>query len=216
MHERRYDVLLGKVRELAPPSSRILDVGPAYEAERLRAIPGATVDTLGLGDDRFPPREGERHVSFDLKDAERPELWPTLETYDVVVFAEVLEHLPVAPLHVLRFLAQAVRESGWLVVQTPNAARLINRLRLLGGRNPFEPLREDSSSPGHIREYTLDEVLRLAEAAGLERGGWLTANYFDTGTRRNHAFRRLGPLVPRSLRAGITVWLRRPGSTLTG
>jgi SAM-dependent methyltransferase len=205
---------MSKVRELAPERPRILDVGQAYEAERLRALPGAVVDTLGFGDQRFPPREGERHIPYDLSaaDGDWPEweTWPRFEGYDLVVCAEVIEHLPVSPLPALRFLGSALRPGGWLVLQTPNAARIGNRLRLLAGRNPFEELRDDLVSPGHIREYTVDEVVELGRAAGLEPGGWLTANYFVTGSRANAWARRLGPFVPRRLRAGITAWLQRP------
>jgi SAM-dependent methyltransferase len=209
MHAPRYEVLLAKVRELAPEQPRILDVGQAYESEELRALPGAIVDTLGFGDDRFPPRDGERHVPFDLNSAEKRDLWPELDGYDVVVCAEVIEHLPVSPLHVLRFLCSALRPGGWLVLQTPNAARIGNRVRLLAGRNPFEQLREDSLDPGHFREYTVDELLALGREAGFEVGGWLTANYFDTGSPPNRALRVAEPLVPRRLRGGITLWLRK-------
>jgi len=214
MHARRYEALLTKVKELAPERPWILDVGQAYEAERLRELPGAVVDTLGFGDERFPPREGERHIPFDLRSADGTwpewETWPQFEGYDVVVCAEVIEHLPVSPAPALRFLGSALRPDGWLVLQTPNAARIGNRLRLLAGRNPFEELRDDLVSPGHIREYTVGEVLELGRAAGLEPGGWLTANYFETGSRANAVLRRLEPLVPRRQRAGITAWLKRP------
>jgi hypothetical protein len=53
-------------------------------------------------------------------------------------------------------------------------------------------------------------VLALGREAGLEPRGWLTADYFDTGSAQNAALRRLGPLVPQRLRAGITAWLQRP------
>jgi len=211
-HAARYDLLLAKVRELAPPNPRILDVGPSYEGARLRSLP-ATVDSLGFRDERFLPGEGEQHVQFDLRDAERTELWPQLADYDLVVCAEVIEHLPISPVHVLRLLGTALRPRGWLVLQTPNAARLSNRLRLLAGRNPFEPLREDSVNPGHVREYTVSELLEMARKADLEVGGWLTADYFATGSRANSVVRGLGPLVPRFLRAGITAWFRKPPRT---
>lgn len=210
MHAPRYEVLLAKVRELAPAEPRILDVGQAHESVELRALPGAVVDTLGFGDDRFPPREGERHVPFDLNSTETRDLWPEMADYDVVVCAEVIEHLRISPLHALRFLGSALRPGGWLVLQTPNAARIGNRMRLLAGRNPFEQLREDSLHPGHFREYTVDELLALGTEAGLEVGGWLTANYFDTGSQPNRVLRTAEPLVPRRLRGGITVWLRKP------
>lgn len=198
------------MRELAPEGPRVLDVGPSYESELLRRLPGAVVDTLGFGGERFPPRERERHVAFDLRDAERRDAWPELDEYDLVVCAEVIEHLPVSPVPALRFLGAALRPGGWLVLQTPNAARIGNRLRLLVGRNPFEPLREDSADPGHVREYTVEELLALGRAAGLETGGWLTGNYFATGSLPNAVLGRLEPIVPRRLRMGITAWLRRP------
>jgi SAM-dependent methyltransferase len=200
---------MDKVRELAPERPRILDVGPAYETELLRALP-AVVDTLGLADIRFPPQDGERHVELDLRLSDRPEEWPELHEYDLVVCAEVIEHIAVPPVHVLRVLASALRNGGWLVLQTPNAAQLSKRLRLLAGRNPYESLRGSGDCPGHIREYTVDELLALAPEAGLEVGGWLTANYFSTGTFRNSVLRRAESLLPPRLRAGITLWLRKP------
>lgn len=175
----------------------------------LRALP-ATVDSLGIRDARFPPEDGERHIELDLTDAGQPERWPQLDAYDVVVCAEVIEHLAISPAHVLRLLGGALREGGWLIVQTPNAARLSNRARLIAGRNPFELLRDDQLNPGHIREYTVAELLDLAREAGLEPGGWLTANYFVTGSRSNRILRHLSPLVPPTLRAGITAWFRLP------
>ena len=204
-HALRYELLLEKVRELAPDSPRVLDVGPSYEVAALRTLP-AVVDTLGLRDDRFPARGEERHLEFDLQDAVREELWPKLDDYDLVVCAEVIEHLPISPVHVLRLLGTALRPSGWLVLQTPNAARIRNRVRLLMGHNPFDPLREG----GHVREYTIGELLSMARDAGLDVGGWLTADYFVTGSLPNAVVRRLSPIVPPSLRAGITAWFRRP------
>jgi SAM-dependent methyltransferase len=191
-------VLLEKVRALAPAEPRILDVGAWYEVERLRALP-AQVDTLGFR----TAVTGDAHVEFDLRNAERRDRWPELGPYDVVVCAEVLEHLEIAPLHVLGFLASALRPGGWLVLQTPNAVRISNRLRLMFGRSPFE------LPSGHFREYTLTELLTAAGEAWLEPGGWLTADYFDTGSLSNAVVRRLSPIVPPSLRAGITAWFQK-------
>src|SRR5438105_3728935 len=106
--------------------------------------------------ERFQRRIGPRHV-WGCSIAQRQGLWADLSGYDIVVCAEVIEHLPISPMHVLRLLEAALRPGGWLVLQTPNAARIGNRVRLLAGCNPFEPLREDSVSPGHFREYTVAE-----------------------------------------------------------
>lgn len=203
-HEARYGLLLDLVGPLAP--SRILVVGPSYESMLLReTFPDACVNSLGWLDHRFPLREGESHVQVDLNDGERPQL----EEHDVVVCSEVIEHLHVAPVPVLRFLASGLRPGGHLILQTPNATALPKRLRMLLGRNPYDPIRENPENPGHFHEYTVDELLEAVEASGLEVTRWLTENYFNHGSRKNRIYRALGPVLPRTLREGITVVARR-------
>jgi SAM-dependent methyltransferase len=192
------------VRGLAP--QRILVVGPSYETQLLRAeLPQATVDTLGWFDHRFPLREGERHIELDLNEADRP----PLEQHDVVICSEVIEHLHVASVPVLRYLGEALADGGRLILQTPNAASLPNRLRLLVGRNPYEPIRQEARNPGHFHEYTVRELREAVTAAGLVVEGVLTANYFDHGSRKNRVYRAAGRALPRTLREGITLIARR-------
>jgi 2-polyprenyl-3-methyl-5-hydroxy-6-metoxy-1,4-benzoquinol methylase len=123
----------------------------------------------------------------------------------VIVCAEVIEHLHVSPIPVLRFLGEALSPGGRLVVQTPNATALPKRLRMLLGRNPYDAIREEAGNPGHFHEYTVGELREAVEAAGLTVDRLLTANYFDHGSRKNRAFRAFEPLLPGTLREGITV-----------
>lgn len=202
-HSRRYELLIDLVRSLGPQS--ILVVGPSYESVLLRdAVPGARVDTLGWEDNRFPRVGDERHVQHDLNDPDYPEL----DSHDVVVCSEVIEHLHVSPVPVLRFLAGTLALGGHLVIQTPNATALPKRLRMLLGRNPYEPIRDEANNPGHFHEYTVGELRDAVEAAGLDVERVLTANYFDHGSRKNRAYRALGPVLPGTLREGITVVAR--------
>jgi Methyltransferase domain len=202
-HQRRYALLLDLVESLAP--ERILVVGPSFESALLRErLPAATVDTLGWLDHRFPHREGENHVELDLNAAEYPELKP----HDVVVCCEVIEHLHVPATRVLRFLATGLTPGGRLVLQTPNATALPKRLRMLLGRNPYEPIRDEPGNPGHFHEYTVPELRAAVEGAGLQVEQLLTANYFDHGSRKNRAYRAVGRALPATLREGITVVAR--------
>jgi SAM-dependent methyltransferase len=202
-HSRRYQLLFDVVRSLAPQS--ILVVGPSHESVLLRdEVPGVRVDTLGWEDHRFPRAGDERHVQHDLNDPDYPELDP----HDVVICAEVIEHLHISPVPVLRFLAGGLAPGGHLVVQTPNATALPKRLRMLLGRNPYEPIREEAGNPGHFHEYTVGELRDAVEAAGLDVERVLTANYFNHGSQKNRAYRALGPLLPGTLREGITVVAR--------
>jgi hypothetical protein len=206
-HERRYAVLLDLIAGLAP--RRILVVGPSFESALLRQrFPDATVNTLGWLDHRFPLREGERHVELDLNAGDYPELDP----HDVVVCCEVIEHLHVPAAGVLRFLATGLAPGGHLVLQTPNATALPKRVRMLLGRNPYEPVRSEPGNPGHFHEYTVPELRGAVEEAGLEITQLLTANYFDHGSRKNRAYRAVGSALPPGLREGITVVARRGGT----
>jgi SAM-dependent methyltransferase len=199
-HARRYELLSGLVRELG--ATRVLVVGPSYDSVLLRdVLSGSVIDTLGWADHRFPRIEGEQHVQHDLNDPD----FPALDPYDLIVCSEVIEHLHVSPVPVLRSLGAALAPSGHLILQTPNAASLPNRVRLLLGRNPYEPIREQAGNPGHFHEYTVGELRDAVEAAGLEVERLLVANYFDHGSRKNRAYRALGPVLPRTLREGITV-----------
>jgi SAM-dependent methyltransferase len=81
--------------------------------------------------------------------------------YDLVLFAEVLEHLLVDPLPLFRGIYDRLGPHGRLLLTTPNMARLGNRLKLLRGRSIKEPGRfpqDGSGSYGHVIEYTLDEL----------------------------------------------------------
>lgn len=216
-HAARYELLLRCVRSIVEAREtvsteglRILDVGAAYQTDAIRMLyPNAVVDTLGFFDHRFAPRAHEHHIEFDLNDSDFADRWPELGAYDLVVFAEVLEHLHVAPGHVMSLMRSALGDGGSLLLQTPNAARLRNRLELLRGRNPFEPIRSDRSRAGHFREYTELELKQLATDNGFRVVESVLANHFFAGSAANRVFSRIEPLIPRRLRTGITLWLTR-------
>ena len=192
---------------------RILDVGPSFQTLAIRdAWPEATVDTLGFENRLTPPREGERHVAWDLAEAPWPERRPELGEYDFVVLAEVLEHLAAPPLAIFEWAASCLRPGGRLVVQTPNALALHKRLRALIGRNPLGAggnLTAGTHNPGHFREYTLAELAEVGEAAGLELESATIRNYFRHPSALARAYDRATGLLPPGTRQGITVYLRR-------
>jgi SAM-dependent methyltransferase len=201
-HRRRYTALVTTAGDLlgGVPERRVLDVGPMFEAQILRDA-GAHVDTLGFAHPLFPPGDGERHLEVDLNAPGEP----GDGSYDLVIAAEVIEHLHTSPVIVLGYLASWLRPDGLLLLQTPNAVALHKRLRMLAGRNPIEPIRLDAANPGHFHEYTLGELRDAAAEAGLVVGGWRTENYFGT----SRAYAALGRILPPGLRHGITIWLTR-------
>jgi trans-aconitate methyltransferase len=160
---------------------RLLDVGPGHLTAALHYEFGTrlAIDTLGWRDDRVVGvGMVRRHVEFDLNDAQHVERWASAEPHDVVVLAEVLEHLYTAPSLVLACLACWVEPGGVLVVQTPNAVSLRKRVKLAVGRHPYEQIREDRTNPGHFREYTAGELVGLLGAAGFDVEATIHASYW--------------------------------------
>lgn len=215
-HRLRYGILFDlagrEVERGGPTPVRVLDVGPSYETEVMRRLwANAHIDSLGFEDLRLmAPRSGERHIEFDLVDATDESKWPSAGPYDLIVFAEVIEHLHISPLRVLELLASLLRPGGTLLLQTPNAAAMSRRFWLLMGKNPFEPIRDDLHQAGHFREYTVSELRRMCEDAGLQPLHADLRNYFVTGSRKNRLLVAFGGLLPPRLRQGITLLVRKP------
>lgn len=189
----------------------MLDIGGSFQTSLLaEQFPEWRIDTLAEGDDprfRLPPPS--RFFAFDLNAAIYPQQWPVLGgPYDLIVFMEVIEHLVAPPPSVLRCLAAQLRPGGAILLTTPNAAWLKNRLKLLRGKNPFELLREDRS--GHVREYTLDELQDAAAQAGLVcRDARLCGLYRFSGAK-DRLYSTLADATLPGLRRSIFMLLEKP------
>jgi hypothetical protein len=217
-HAARYARLLSVVEELAaaarpPDRLQILDIGPNVQTALLRAAhPGAVIDTLGFAHPAMTPNQPERHIEFDLNDVDVPGRRPPAERrYDVIVLAEVVEHLYTSLSLVLSWVAEWLRPPGYVIVQTPNGAALHKRLRLLLGRSPVEPPRASRQNPGHFHEYTLAELRDQVAASGLVLQRLEVDNHFGGTSAAARLYRGLGHLLTPSLRHGVTLCARAAG-----
>ena len=221
-HAPRYAFLIRLLREFGVKGdSTILDIGKSELTTRIHEAFRVPVDSLGFGCDK--PTQTGRHFEFDLNFAQHQHTWRKgLPTYQFVVMAEVLEHVHTAPQLILEFVSGLLDPKGILVVQTPNAAALTKRIKLLLGRNPYEMLRPDISDPGHYREYTISELRQIGKGLGLREEKCVTAFYFDArfahhgpqGVRPQPVIgllkNRLYGAFPRNFREGITIVWRKP------
>jgi SAM-dependent methyltransferase len=175
MHEPRFAEILRLSRSLVPDSgARVLDVGRS-ELTACLATFYRGIWTLGFDpsiDDGGHREMGDLnaipHITFDLLNTPNLPDWPQCGVFDLIVFSEVIEHLHVAPAYVLAFLGSLLSPSGVLICTTPNAVSFVKRVRMLAGRNPYEELRLYSRNPGHIREYTRAELVKIAADVGLD------------------------------------------------
>lgn len=147
--------------------ARVLDIGPHCLTTALRQQ-FYRVDTLGFNppDEFIAPRGNERHWEQDLNGI--PWHNPNGSPYDLVLCCEVVEHLHLPLRFAVAELAGLIRPGCCIILTTPNAAALKNRVKLSAGREPWSMHASPRNGDvGHFREYTRTEALLAAEAQGL-------------------------------------------------
>lgn len=89
-------------------------------------------------------------------------------TFDLVTWCEVIEHLTENPVHTLAEIHRVLKPGGVLVISTPNASRADSIVNFLVGRNIYDPYHLGAPLKGsrHSREYTLAELTGLLEGCG--------------------------------------------------
>jgi SAM-dependent methyltransferase len=86
------------------------------------------------------------------------------ESFDVLVFADVLEHL-IDPWRVLREAVAVLVDGGMVIASIPNVQNLDVLRRLLRGRWDYRE--RGILDRGHLRFFTLRTIRDLFEQAGL-------------------------------------------------
>ncbi len=116
------------------------------------------------------------------------------ETFDVVVFADVLEHLR-SPSKVLAHFAEYASPEGIILISVPNVANWLNRLTLLMGR--WEYRSSGILDRTHLKFYTYSTARRLVESCGLA----IDRTVCTTGSRTIDL--RLGVYGPANIWKGL-------------
>ncbi|HMI99749.1 MAG TPA: methyltransferase domain-containing protein [Gaiellaceae bacterium] len=163
----------GKVVSLVPPATRVLEFGCAtgYMSEVLKNRLGCTV--TGVEIDPEAAALAEQHCDrVIVGDAEKIDYATELagEEFDVVLFADVLEHLK-KPGDVLRRIRPFIAENGVIIASIPNIAHGSVRLALLGGEFRYRDwgLLDDT----HLRFFTRASIQDLFEETGFVVTHWV-------------------------------------------
>jgi SAM-dependent methyltransferase len=87
-------------------------------------------------------------------------------SFDGVLFCEILEHLTFNPTHTLAEIHRVLKPGGFVIVTTPNLLRWQHLKDLALGRTINDPYSGYGVYGRHNREYTPGEVIRLLEDCG--------------------------------------------------
>ena len=87
------------------------------------------------------------------------------ESVDVMIFADVIEHLR-DPLEVLRRMRDYISEDGCVILSVPNIMHFTTMIELLKGIYTWD--RAGIRDYTHMHCFTLDTIVRMADECGYE------------------------------------------------
>ncbi|MDM7987065.1 MAG: methyltransferase domain-containing protein [Smithella sp.] len=109
----------------------------------------------------------ERHgIAFKHFNVEYDEFPFKKNTYDLVLFCEIIEHLTADPVHSLVQINRLLKNGGHIIITTPNVLRYENVIKLILGKNIQDHYSGYGAYGRHNREYTPRELRLLVESLG--------------------------------------------------
>jgi len=158
------DEVTGIVARMVPAGVRVLDVGCGAGA-LTRVLRLATrAEFLGIEPNA---KRAERARSYGLNVCTgylTRELVHEIGLFDIVLLADVLEHLP-NPQAMLLLCREALKSGGAVIVSVPNVAHWSVRLRLLRGK--FDYWSDGIMDATHLRWFTAETITSLLTSSGF-------------------------------------------------
>lgn len=158
------DEVPGIVARMIPRGSRVLDVGcgTGLLAKNLSDACGA--EFIGIEPDPIrASRAAQRGLQIHSGVLSH-ELVAEIGPVDIVLFADVLEHLP-SPQEPLLISLAALKPGGSVIVSVPNVVHWSVRMDILRGRFRYADCGIMDAT--HLRWFTLPSISGLLESAGL-------------------------------------------------
>lgn len=202
IHKVRYLRILEKIQGIAKGKNlRILDIGcfPYHIGSILEKMKH---NVYGIASEHEPIRE----KNISVVNIEK-EIFPYKENFfDLVLFNEVIEHLPLSPFPALFEIKRVLKLEGMVMVTTPNIARSINRGKMLLGKSVMYSLDAyyEKDKKGsilhhrHNREYTLSELTQIIKETGLavvEKGYFISYTPFRKKLTKDSFLLKLGKIL---------------------
>lgn len=152
----------------SPKPIKILDIGTTPFTLFLKeSYPHYEISTIDLTD-LMKTRCEQKDIELRVCDLASQSIPFEDKYFDIVIFTEVFEHLFAPPTEIMREISRILCSGGKLIFSTPNFATLLNRIKLLIGICPMAPADDQMKrgwvhGHGHIREYTMKEILSILE-----------------------------------------------------
>jgi SAM-dependent methyltransferase len=137
----------------------------------------------------------EFHFEFLNANVEEHDVPLESGSLDVIIYAEVIEHMTNDPMRSLLELKRLLKPGGQLIVTTPNVARLENVARMISGTNIYDPYSGYGPYGRHNREYTRHELWKLMQFCGFSQEVFFTADVHDNHSVNFFDVEKISPLV---------------------
>jgi SAM-dependent methyltransferase len=154
-------------------NTRLLEIGavPGQLTLLLREA-GFQLSTVDLAPQRLQRFWEQNGISVHPVDVETEALPFPAESFDFVLFTEILEHLRINPLFALKEVHRVLSPGGRILLSTPNITPVDRLQFLLGQDYQGDPVAEferlaSIGHMGHIRLYSLSDVHRFIEHTGF-------------------------------------------------
>jgi methionine biosynthesis protein MetW len=153
------------IANMIEAGSRVLDVGCGTGCVTDLIRRNCAAEVIGVEPDSTRAAvASQRGLSVEV-DFLNEQLLERLGTFDVVVFADVLEHCS-HPGHLLRIAKKFLRPNGRCIISVPNIAHWTVRRSLFFGKFNYEATGILDAT--HIRWFTNDSLLAFIERIGLD------------------------------------------------
>jgi glycosyltransferase involved in cell wall biosynthesis/SAM-dependent methyltransferase len=201
---RRFIYTLGLVPERAGMKVLELGANPYFMTVLLSRFRDADIELANYFD--CVEREGSQKViiqqtgetlNFAYKqfNVEKDPFPYADNSFDSVLFCEIIEHLLADPVHALMEIRRVLKPGGNLILTTPNVARLENALKIIAGENIYDPYSGYGPYGRHNREYTQMDLSSLLTSNGYAVTTMFTANVNASATNSGSYSELVGKLL---------------------
>jgi SAM-dependent methyltransferase len=161
---------------------KVLDIGTSgftFLVKNLFKLDVATIDITNKFEDKCKKEE----ICFRRCDLTKDKIPFSDNSFELVLLLEVIEHLKMDHRLLLKEISRVLKESGILIITTPNFCSLTNILLMLKGENVQPPLNilfeDNQSGDVHVREFTLKELSNLINGSSFDIVFCEHASYYD-------------------------------------